>query len=47
MINKNAFFSFLLCIYKEEEDFIIRCLESIINQSFKDFELFSPPITDA
>lgn len=39
MINKNIFFSFLLCVYKEEERFIIRCLESIINQSFKDFEL--------
>lgn len=39
MKNKTIFFSFLLCVYNEEEHLIEKCLQSICDQSFKAFEL--------
>jgi len=39
MENKNPFFSIILSTFQEEENIIKRSVDSILNQSFNDFEL--------
>jgi glycosyltransferase involved in cell wall biosynthesis len=34
-----TFFSFLLCIYNEDDYLLVRCFESILNQTFKNYEI--------